>query len=119
MRTQLKITRQNVFVVAFFVLLIGLLSLLFTLLEPFLRAFVWSMILVMVFYPVHARLLRLTGGRPSLAAFLSSVIVVIFLTVMGCSSAKDKVEIPKSGGQPAPKMDKKMDPKTSPVERQD
>jgi len=83
MGPQLKITRQNIFVIAFFVLLIGLLSLLLTLLEPFMRAFVWSTILVLVFYPVHAKLLRLTGNRPSLAAFFSTVIVVTFLLLPG------------------------------------
>ncbi len=83
MRPQLKITRQNIFVIAFFVLLTGLLSLLFSLLEPFLRAFVWSTILVLVFYPFHSRMLRWTGNRPTLAALLSTVVVVAFLLLPG------------------------------------
>src|SRR5690349_10691529 len=83
MASPLKITRQNIFVIAFFVLLLGLLSLLFTLLEPFLRAFVWATIFVMVFYPAHSYLLKWTRGRLSLAAFISTVMVVIFLLLPG------------------------------------
>lgn len=79
----MKITRQNIFVIAFFVLLIGLLSLLFSLLEPFLRAFVWATILVMVFYPIYSILLRWTDGRPNLAALLSTLVVVAFLALPG------------------------------------
>jgi len=79
----LKITRQNIFVVAFFVLLIGLLSLLFSLLEPFLRAFVWATIPVMVFYPIYSTFLRWTDGRPNLAALLSTLLVVAFLALPG------------------------------------
>jgi predicted PurR-regulated permease PerM len=79
----LKITRQNIFVIAFFVLLTALLSLLFSLLEPFLRSFVWATILVMVFYPAYSLFLRLTGNRPNLSALLSTVLVVGFLVLPG------------------------------------
>ena len=79
----MRITRQNVFVIAFFVLLTALLSLLFSLLEPFLRAFVWATILVLVFYPAYSAFLGVTGGRPNLAAFLSTVLVVAFLVLPG------------------------------------
>ena len=83
MKTQFTISRQNIFVVAFFVLLIGLLSLLFSLLEPFLRSFVWATILVMVFYPLYDRLLKLTGHRTSLAALVATLLVSGLLILPG------------------------------------
>jgi predicted PurR-regulated permease PerM len=82
-KTQFTISRQNIFVVAFFVLLIGLLSLLFSLLEPFLRSFVWATILVMVFYPFYDRLLKLTGNRTSLAALIATLLVSGLLILPG------------------------------------
>ena len=78
-----KISRQNIFVVAFFALLLGLLGLLVVLLEPFLRAFVWATIFVMVFYPVYSFLLRWTKHRASLAALLSTLLVMTFLALPG------------------------------------
>src|SRR5262245_9846930 len=54
LKNEFTISRQNVFIIAFFVLLAGLLSLLFSLLEPFLRSFIWATIMVMVFYPVYS-----------------------------------------------------------------
>ncbi len=83
MKNEFTISRQNIFVIAFFVLLIGLLSLLFSLLEPFLRSFVWSTIMVMVFYPVYTKLLKLTHGRTTLSSFICTLIVLIFLSVPG------------------------------------
>ncbi|HUO56921.1 MAG TPA: AI-2E family transporter [bacterium] len=83
MQTQFAITRQNIFVVAFFGLLLGLLSLLFSLLEPFLRSFVWAIILVLVFYPVYSKILKWTGGHASWASFLCTLLVLSFLAVPG------------------------------------
>ena len=83
MTDQIRISRQNIFVIAFFVLLIGLLSLLFSLLEPFLRSFVWATILVMVCHPLYSWLLRTTHKRASLAAFLSTLIVLGLLALPG------------------------------------
>ncbi|HVZ80132.1 MAG TPA: AI-2E family transporter [bacterium] len=83
MADQIKISRQNIFVIAFFALLLGLLSLLFSLLEPFLRSFVWATIFVMVFYPVYSFLFRSTGKRPTLAAFLSTLFVMGLLALPG------------------------------------
>ncbi len=80
---QFQISRQNIFVVAFFVLLIFLLSLLFTILEPFLRSFVWATILVMVFYPVFSFFLRWTRGRVNLSALLSTLVVLGILALPG------------------------------------
>lgn len=83
MAAQIKISRQNIFVIAFFVLLIGLLSLLVSLLEPFLRAFVWATILVMVFHPLYTWLLKATGRRNWLASLISTLIVLAFLALPG------------------------------------
>lgn len=83
MPAQITISRQNIFVIAFFVILIGLLSLLYSLLEPFLRSFVWATILVMVFHPIYARLLTATGHRAWLAALASTLIVMAFLALPG------------------------------------
>jgi len=80
---QIKISRQNIFVIAFFVLLTVLLSLLFSLLEPFLRSFVWATIFVMVFYPVYSWLFKKTGHRPSVAALLCTLLVLTFLALPG------------------------------------
>ncbi len=83
MANQIKISRRTIFVIAFFGLLVGLLSLLFSLLEPFLRSFVWATIFVMVFYPLYSRLLRWTGKRPTLAALISTLVVLAFLALPG------------------------------------
>ena len=83
MPSQIKINQQSVFVVAFLGLLAGLLSLLFSLLEPFLHSFVWATILVMVFYPIYSRILKWTGGRPTLAALISTLFVLAFLALPG------------------------------------
>ena len=83
MADQIRISRQNIFVIAFFALLIGLLILLLTLLGPFLRSFVWATIFVMVFYPLYSRLLRWTGRHASLSALLSTLVVMTFLALPG------------------------------------
>jgi predicted PurR-regulated permease PerM len=83
MADQIKISRQNIFVIAFFVFLIGLLSLLFSLLEPFLRSFVWATIFVMVFYPLYSWLYHRTGKRSNLAATISTLLVLAFLALPG------------------------------------
>lgn len=97
MADQIRISRQNIFVIAFFALLLGLLSLLFSLLEPFLRSFVWATIFVMVFYPVYSFLFRWTGKRSSLAAFFSTLLVMTFLALPGFFIAVNLGrEIPKA-----------------------
>ena len=83
MKTQFTISRENIFVVAFFVLLIGLLSLLFSLLEPFLLSFVWATILVMVFYPLYSWLCKWTRRRNTLAALIATLLVSCFMILPG------------------------------------
>jgi predicted PurR-regulated permease PerM len=83
MPTQISLTRHNIFVVAFFIILIGLLSLLFSLLEPFLGSFVWATILVMVFYPLYSHLLKWTRGQATFSSLLCTLLVLVFLALPG------------------------------------
>jgi predicted PurR-regulated permease PerM len=78
-----RVTRQHLFVAAFFVLLLGLLSLLFSLIEPFLRSFTWAAILVMVFHPLQERLRRWTRSGENLSALLSTLAVLAFMVLPG------------------------------------
>ncbi|HET9870116.1 MAG TPA: hypothetical protein VFR02_06450, partial [bacterium] len=83
MAPPIPLNRRTIFVVAFFIILAGLLTLLFSLLEPFLRSFVWATLLVMVFYPVYDRLHRFTRGQDSVAAVLATLIVILCLALPG------------------------------------
>jgi len=83
MKTEFNLSRQNIFVIAFFALLAVLLSMLLSLLEPFIGSFMWATILVMVFYPLYSRFLKWTGNHPSLAAFFTTTLVLAFLALPG------------------------------------
>ena len=83
MKNEFTISRQNIFVIAFFGLLLGLLSLVFSLLEPFLRSFVWATIMVMVFYPVYTKLLKWTHGKTTLSSLVCTLLVMVFLALPG------------------------------------
>jgi predicted PurR-regulated permease PerM len=83
MKTEFNLSRQNIFVIAFFGLLAVLLSMLLSLLEPFIGSFMWATILVMVFYPLYSRFLKWTGNHPSLAAFFTTTLVLAFLALPG------------------------------------
>lgn len=48
-------------------------------LSPFAQVLAWAAILATAAYPVHARLLRLVGGRETLAAALSTLLVVLVI----------------------------------------
>ncbi len=97
MAAQFKITRENIFVVAFFALLAVLLSMLFSLLEPFLRSFVWATILVMVFYPVYSRLRKTTKWGDSFSALLATLLVLAFMVLPGFFiTANLAKELPKA-----------------------
>ena len=52
----------------------------FQLLRPFLSVLIWSAVLVLLFFPVHRRLVRWTG-RPSLAALGSLLLVILVVLV--------------------------------------
>jgi predicted PurR-regulated permease PerM len=49
-------------------------------LQPFLGVIAWATVLVILFYPVHKRLAQRLG-RPSLAALLSCVLVIVIILV--------------------------------------
>ena len=46
--------------------------------QPFVEVLLWATVLVIVFYPVHARILQRLG-RPSTAAILSTLLVVVVM----------------------------------------
>ena len=48
--------------------------------KPFIGVLAWATVLVIVFYPVHRRLVQRTG-RPSLSSLLSCVLVVLTILV--------------------------------------
>jgi len=83
MKTEFNLNRQNIFVIAFFGLLAVLLSMLLSLLEPFIGSFMWATILVMVFYPLYSQFLKWTGNRPTLSSFFTTVIVLLLLALPG------------------------------------
>jgi predicted PurR-regulated permease PerM len=62
----------------FFALLLAILYVTFLILSPFLRAITWSAILAILVYTIYAWLLKLLGGRSTLA----SLIVVIFIALL-------------------------------------
>jgi len=76
-------TKQNLIAAGFLILLATLLWLLFSLLQPFLSAFVWALILSMVFYPLYSRLLRWTRGRATVASILGLLCVLVSLALPG------------------------------------
>lgn len=47
--------------------------------QPFLGVIAWATVLVIIFYPVHKRLVERLGNRPSLAALLSCVLVIAII----------------------------------------
>jgi predicted PurR-regulated permease PerM len=83
MKTEFNLSRQNIFVIAFFALLAVLFSMLLSLLEPFISSFTWATILVMVFYPLYSRFLKWTGNRRELASFFTTILVLAFLALPG------------------------------------
>jgi predicted PurR-regulated permease PerM len=76
-------TKGNLIAAAFFLVLGVLLFLLFSLLSPFVSSFLWALILAMVFYPLYLRCNKLCKGRSALAAFLSTLVVLLLFVVPG------------------------------------
>src|SRR5687767_12043653 len=48
--------------------------------RPFVGVLAWATVLVIVFYPIHRRLVRRTG-RPALSALLSCILVILTILV--------------------------------------
>src|SRR5262245_61231594 len=81
------------FVLASFALTVYLLYLIF---QPFLSAIAWAVFLVTAFHPMHRRVLKVFGGRETLAAVLSTLIVVALIllpTVLLVSSVAQTVGV--------------------------
>ena len=47
-------------------------------LQPFFNVLLWATVLAVVFYPMHRRV-RARTGRPSVAAALSTLLVIVFI----------------------------------------
>ena len=59
----------------------GLLALGFVVLQPFFVPLLWAAIIVYITWPLHARMLALTGGRAAFAALLSTLLLTAFLVL--------------------------------------
>ena len=75
--------RENIFAAAFIVILITLLWLIFTILEPFWHDFMWALILALTCYPLFTRLKSLFRGRGGLAALFLTLLIFIALVLPG------------------------------------
>jgi len=75
--------RENLFAAAFIVILLTLLWLVFTVLEPFWADFMWALVLALTLYPVFSRLKNLLRGRGGVAALILTVFVFISLVLPG------------------------------------
>lgn len=62
-------------------LLLGILLLTFTVMQPFVVPLIWGAILAYVSWPLNQRFLRLLRGRAGLAAFLTTMIVTLAIVV--------------------------------------
>src|SRR5262245_52733961 len=66
---------------------------------PFVNVLAWAAVLVILFYPIHVRLVALTG-RPGWSALLSTVIVIavilVPLTLLTLVVAKDMGDVAKN-----------------------
>jgi predicted PurR-regulated permease PerM len=71
--------RSTIIFLSALVLLVLVLSLIIT--RPFLKPFAFAVILAVVFYPLHQRILRLAKKRNGLGAFLSTFTVIMVFGV--------------------------------------
>lgn len=62
-------------------LILGILLLTFTVLQPFIVPLIWGAILAYVAWPMHLRVLKMCGGRSPPAALISTIIVTIIIVV--------------------------------------
>lgn len=76
-------TRENLFAAAFIVILLTLLWLVFSVLEPFWMDFMWALILALTLYPVFTRLKNWLRGRGTLAALILTLLILISLVLPG------------------------------------
>src|SRR6185369_14722188 len=62
-------------------LILGIVLLTFTVLQPFIVPLIWGAILAYVSWPLHLRMLRLVRGRVFVAAVLTTVLVTLAIVV--------------------------------------
>jgi predicted PurR-regulated permease PerM len=62
-------------------LILGILLLTFTVLQPFIVPLIWGGILAYVSWPLNLRVLRLVRGRPGVAALITTTLVTIAIVV--------------------------------------
>ncbi|WP_116809532.1 AI-2E family transporter [Steroidobacter cummioxidans] len=62
-------------------LILGILLLTFTVLQPFIVPLIWGAILAYVAWPLHLRILKLCGGRSSAASLISTILVTVIIVV--------------------------------------
>jgi len=76
-------TRENLFAAAFIVILVTLLLLTFSVLEPFWADFMWALILALTLYPVFTRLKKLLKGRGGLASIILTFLIFVSIVLPG------------------------------------
>jgi predicted PurR-regulated permease PerM len=76
-------TRENLFAFAFLAILLTLIVLALTILNPFLGDFFWALILALTCYPLYKRLKSWLRGRGGLASFILTVAVLVALVLPG------------------------------------
>ncbi len=62
-------------------LILGILLLTFTVLQPFIVPLIWGAILAYVAWPLHLRVLKMCGGRNSAASLISTILVTLIIVV--------------------------------------
>jgi predicted PurR-regulated permease PerM len=62
-------------------LILGILLLTFTVLQPFVVPLIWGAILAYVAWPMHLRILKLCGGRSPAASLVTTVLVTVIIVV--------------------------------------
>jgi predicted PurR-regulated permease PerM len=82
-------TRQQVFVVCFFILLLALLSQIVLIFRPFLVPMLWAVILARMTFPLYERLTKLLRGRERVAAglltlgiMLLGIVPIVYLALL-------------------------------------
>ena len=62
-------------------LILGILLLTFSVLQPFIVPLIWGAILAYVAWPLHLRILKMVGGRSPVASLLTTLIVTVIIVV--------------------------------------
>ena len=99
-KTLSLLTRQQIFGLAFFAILLFLVYQLALMFQPFLLAMVWATVLAHLLYPLYSRLTVRLGGRESLAAAILTVVIMLLgvlpLIWMGGVIVREAVVLEKS-----------------------